>query len=225
MKEFFSLLLQTALFEGFSEQDLAGVLGCLPARRRRFAKNAVILLAGEPATDVGIVLSGDIRVLQEDLLGNRSILAEFGPGHLFAEAFACARVGSIPVTVTAASDCEVLFLGYRQIVTTCSSACGFHTRLIANMMAILAQKNLLLSEKLAVMSRRSTREKLLAYLSGQATRAGSREFSIPFNRQELADYLCVDRSAMSAELGRLRGEGVLDFSRSRFVLLGETHPI
>lgn len=223
MKKYFDLLLDSALFQGFSQGNLSAILSCLSARKRKYAKNAAIFLAGDGVGDVGVVLSGGVRVVREDVLGNRAILSEFGPGNLFAEAFACAPAQKVPVSAVTSAESEILFIDCRRILTPCSAACAFHTRLISNLMAILALKNLMLNEKLVVMSGRTTREKLLAYLSGEAEKAGSMAFTIPFNRQELADYLCVDRSAMSAELGKLRDEGLLEFVRSSFVLHAHPH--
>lgn len=223
MKKYFELLRKSALFEGFSFEDLSAILGCLSARKKQYAKNAAVFLYGDAVRDIGVVLSGGVRIEREDLLGNRSILALSAPGGLFAEAFACAPAQKLPVAVTAVAESELLFIDCRRVLTPCSVACGFHTRLISNLMAILAQKNILLNEKIVVMSGRSTRDKLLTYLGGEAVKADSMSFVIPFNRQELADYLCVDRSAMSAELGRLRDEGMLDFDKSSFVLHAHPH--
>ncbi len=208
----------TPLFRGISVADLDSLLRCLSARRRKYAKNETVLLAGDEARYVGVVLAGNVRITREDLLGNRAILAQAGPGELFAEAFSLAKAASMPVTVISAVESDVLLLEGSHLTGTCSRCCMFHARLVENMMTILAQKNMLLTEKMEVLTKRSTRDKLLAYLNGQANKAGSLTFDIPFNRQELADYLCVDRSAMSSELGRLQNEGVLTFVRNRFAL-------
>lgn len=208
------------LFAGISPDGLIQMLSCLDARRKCFVSGEVVLLAGETADRIGVLLSGRAQVLREDVAGTRTIVAELMPGDLFAETFACASGGgmALPVTVQAAAESAVLLLDYRRMISSCRQSCPCHAKLIENMLAVLADKNLLLSRRLGHLSRRTTREKLLSYLSEQATLAGSDRFTIPFNRQELADYLCVERSAMSAALGRLREEGLLDFSRSRFYL-------
>lgn len=218
MEQFYDLLLKNPLFTGVARADIASLLTCLSATLRLYRKQEFILLAGEPAGAVGIVCAGGVQVFKEDFTGNRTILAGFGAGEMFGEAFACAKIEELPVSVTAVSASKVLFIDYRKIITICSSACAFHNRLVENMLSVLASKNVVLNQKIEVLSKRTTREKLIAYLSEQARRADSRRFSIPFNRQELADYLCVDRSAMSSELSKMRGEGLLDFDRSVFEL-------
>lgn len=167
---------------------------------------------------MGLVLEGAVHIIKEDFWGNRSIIARIGPGELFAEAFSCAEIPSLPVSAAAVTDCTVLSINYRKIITVCSHACVFHTRLIHNMLHILALKNQMLMDKLGYLTKRTTREKLLSYLSAQAVQTGSSRFFIPFDRQELADFLCVERSAMSAELSRLKKEGLLDYRKNEFTL-------
>lgn len=207
------------LFEGIQEEELEELLTCLGAAAKRVEKNQVLFLEGEPARFVGIVLSGRVQVLREDLDGNRSIIASIEPGELFGEAFAYAGVPALPVSVVAAEKGTVMLLDCRRVLTACSGACPFHARLIRNLLRVVAEKNLLLNQRLELASKRTTREKLMAYLLAQAKRSGSREFTIPYDRQGLADYLGVERSAMSAELGRLRREGKLETRRSWFRLL------
>lgn len=218
-------LMETPLFAGIQAEDIAAMLHCLGAKRRAYAKHEWIVLTGERMQELGLVISGRVQLLQEDYIGNRHILAEIAPHALFAEAFVCARDNTMPLSVLSVEASEILFLNYRRILTTCSSACRFHSQLIANMLAIMAENNIYLNRKLYHLSRRSTRDKLLSYLYEHAAKAGSDRFSIPFNRQELADYLCVERSAMSAELSRMRNEGLLDFDRNQFVLYEKRDPI
>lgn len=218
MKEYLHILKKTALFEGLRSAEILAVLDCLRARPRRYAKGETILHAGEAPVRAGLVLTGSVRVVGEDDRGNASLIAQVFPGDLFAEAFACARLPVLPMTVVAATDCSLIFVDMRRLTDACPSVCSFHTRMIRNMLAILAEKNILLNRKLRHLSQRTTREKLLSYLWEQATLCDNLHFTIPFNRQGLADYLCVDRSAMSAELSKLREEGVLEYKRSDFVL-------
>ncbi|MDD4796438.1 MAG: Crp/Fnr family transcriptional regulator [Eubacteriales bacterium] len=206
------------LFADIAPDDLQTLLHCLAARRVICPKNSFILSAGDAAGHMGVVLSGSAQVMKEDFWGNRSILTHLCPGELFGESFSCAGIDRIPVNVVAVEKTEVLLVDYRKIFTTCTSACAFHNQLIRNMVKILADKNILLTQKMEHITQRTTREKLLSYLSSQAQRAGSNTFTIPFNRQELADYLSVDRSAMSGELGRMRDEGIVRFDRSLFRL-------
>ena len=218
MEEIFEILSQCPLFSGISREDLSGMLQCLGARSVSYEKGRTVFLEGDPALWVGVVLTGEVQILREDLDGNRSILAAAGPGQLFGEVFACAQLDRLPVTVIASADSRILQLACRRIIETCSQSCIFHSQLIHNLLKIVARKNLMLNQKIDFISRRTTREKLMAYLTAQAKAADSRIFSIPYNRQELADYLGVERSAMSAELGKLKKEGTIDFHRNPFTL-------
>ena len=175
-------------------------------------------MAGDPADFIGIVLSGEIYICQTDFYGNRSIVASFTAGNLFAEAFACAGIAQLPADILAAADCRILFLSSRTLFQSCDRCSSFHHQLIANLLGIVSRKNLYLNQKLSYISRGTTKEKLLAYLSDQAKQNHSNEFTIPFNRQELADFLGVERSAMSAELGKLSKLGVLETQRRYFRL-------
>lgn len=219
MEQYLLFLTKVPLFRGVKPEELQSMLACLQAKVKGYKKQDVILLEGQPVSAVGVVLSGKVQIIKEDFMGNRTILAENGPGNLFAESYSCVQTSHLPVTALSVTDSEVLWVDYRRIVSTCSSACRFHAKLIENMLTILASKNILLSQKIAHISKRTTREKLLSYLSDQAVRRGTHEFDIPFNRQELADYLCVDRSAMSNELGKMQNEGILQFHLRHFVLL------
>lgn len=211
-------LSQAPLFSGIKSEDLANMLQCLGARQRSYARQEWVVQAGERPEEIGLLILGRVQLLQEDYIGNRHILAELSPYSLFGEAYVCARNASFPLSILAVEASDILFLDYHRIFTTCSASCRFHAQLIANMLAILAENNIYLNRKLHHLSRRSTRDKLLSYLYEHAAQAGSNRFTIPFNRQELADYLCVERSAMSAELGRMRSDGLLDFERNQFVL-------
>ena len=199
------------LFRDISPADLASLLDCLDARERAYEKGAWLLRRGERTDRLGLVLSGTVHILREDFWGSRSIVGLAGPGEIFAESYALAGE-PLEVSVLAASDARVLFLR----VETALTGCGQLTR---NLTALLAEKNLTLTRKMRHMARRTTREKLLSYLSAQALRSGGPEFDIPMDRQQLADYLAVDRSAMSAALGKLRDEGVLEFRKNHFRLL------
>lgn len=207
------------LFDGIGDAELDALLDCLGARTRCFNKGEVILSEGDPARSLGIVLRGSAQVVREDYYGNRSIMTRLGPADLFAEAFACAGVPVLPVSVVAVETCQVLLIDAQRITQPCARACGFHSRFLYNMVRLLAKKNLICNQKIEVTSRRTTREKLMAYLMLQAKNARSSSFTIPFDRQELADYLEVDRSGLSVEIGKLRREGVLECDRSRFTLL------
>lgn len=219
MKKFLPVLYTCPLFRDIEETDLLRMLTCLRARTEVFDKKYTILAAGYPAKYMGIVLSGTVQVIQVDLDGNKSILASFGPGQVFGEAFAIAMTPTMPVSVVAAEESEVMLIDAGHIIHTCETPCVFHQQLIFNLMRDLADKAIFFHQKLEIASRRSTREKLLTYLQFQASRTETQSFEIPFNRQELADFLDVDRSGLSVEIGKLAKEGILESNRNRFTLL------
>ena len=210
---------KSKLFDGIKEEEIAALLDCLSAKPRKFEKNDFVFTAGDSPAVTGIVLEGRLQILKEDYWGNRTIIDALLPGDVFGETFSCAEMDSAPVSVMAVENTSVLILDYQKLTTTCSTSCQFHTRVIRNMMKILAEKNINLMQKIEHITKRTTRDKLLSYLSAQALMRGSSSFIIPFNRQELADYLSVDRSAMSAELCKMRDSGLIQFQKNRFSLL------
>lgn len=220
MKKYFEILRNCPLFDGIDGENLSAMLGCLGATVRRYEKKEVIFAEGDAAQYIGIVLSGAVQVVRVDYFGNRTIVAGIAPNELFGETFACAEVESIPVDVVASEDCEVLLIDCRRIVSSCSNACAFHFQMVYNLMRVVARKNLVFHQKIEITSARTTREKLIAYLLSEAKKRGSAEFEIPYDRQELADYLEVERSGLSAEISKLRREGILKAERNRFTILG-----
>lgn len=212
------ILINNSLFRSIPESDIPILLKHLEAYTGQYKKDTYIKMTGDPADFIGIVLSGEIYICQTDFYGNRSIVASFTAGNLFAEAFACAGIAQLPADILAAADCRILFLSSRTLFQSCDRCSSFHHQLIANLLGIVSRKNLYLNQKLSYISRGTTKEKLLAYLSDQAKQNHSNEFTIPFNRQELADFLGVERSAMSAELGKLSKLGVLETQRRYFRL-------
>ena len=218
MQKIEPILKKVPLFFNIAEADLGLLLDCLDAQAQKYRKNQAIFFEEDKITKVGILMQGKVRVVKDDLWGNRTILSSLEPGDMFGEAFACAGEEKTPVSVIAAEDSEILMIDFRKIVTTCTSACAFHAQLIKNMMMILGKKNIHLTQKIEHITKRTTKEKLLSYLSAEAQKKGKNAFDIPFNRQELADYLSVDRSAMSNELCKMREEGILSFERNHFVL-------
>ena len=218
MTEYLEILRRSPLFRGMEIEELSALLDCMGGRPRRMKKGEVILSAGEPATHLGIVLAGRVQVSRLKADGQRIVMGEIRPGHLFAESFACAQAEALPVTVTAGADGAVLLLDSRRLSSPCSAACSFHGRLIANLLSVLAHKNLALADKVEYLSGRNIRERLLAYLEDLCLKAGKNTVTVPFDRQALADYLCVDRSALSRAIGQLRQEGVLEADRGKFTL-------
>lgn len=220
MEKYLTILKSLELFDGIESQDLLSLLSCLAAKLIHVQKNETVLASGENSGSFGIVLAGQVQVYQDDYYGNRSIFANIGPGHLFGESFACAQ-SVLPVSAVASTDADLLMIDCRRLSKPCCHACAFHGRLIHNMLGIIARKNIMLTQKIEFTSKRTTREKLLAYLSVQAQAAQSRRFRIPFDRQGLADFLSVDRSGLSAELGKLRDEGILRYHKNEFELAAD----
>ena len=218
MKDFLHVIRSSQLFSGISENELAIMLSCLDTKKESFPKDAFLLRVGDTAESIGLVLSGSVLIIQEDIWGNRNILSKAGPGQTFAEVFACAPGAVLNVSVEAESAVTVMFLHIRRVLSVCPSACSHHSRIIRNLLGELAEKNLRLNEKLTHMGQRTTRAKLMSYFSAEAQRRGGYEFDIPFSRQQLADYLGVERSGLSLELGKMRDEGLLDFHKSHFLL-------
>ncbi len=218
MKDFLPVIRSSQLFSGISESELTAMLSCLRAEKKDFPKEAFVLRAGDTAESIGLVLTGSVLVIQEDIWGNRNILSKAGPGQSFAAAFACAPGSVLDVSVIAETPVTVLFLNVKRVLNVCPSACAHHSRIIRNLLGELAEKNLRFSEKLTHMGQRTTRAKLMSYFSAEAQRLGKYEFDIPFSRQQLADYLAVERSGLSIELGKMRDEGLLDFHKNHFVL-------
>lgn len=217
-----NILVQSKLFQGFTEDEVHSVLSCLKASAKKYEKGSYILHAGETTDSMGIILEGAVQVINEDYWGERQILGIFTEGQLFGESYAC--MGDVPLMVSAvaAEDCCVMMLKAHGMLTACTSSCGFHHRMIENLVMILAGKNLALTRKIDHISRKTIRGKVLAYLSYEAGRQKGSSVEVPFNRQQLAEYLAVDRSALSAELSRMQKEGIITFKKNYFVLHRET---
>jgi len=218
MEQFFPLLLDTPLFSGVDREELSSMLGCFETKVISVLKGEPVFLEGDPAGFVGIVLEGGVQLTKDDYYGNRSIISYAGPGELFAEVYAAAGEMPLPISGYALKDSKVLLMSCKKVLTLCGNTCPFHNRLIQNLLQAVAKANLNLSRKIELMSKKTTREKLLAYLSEQAKLQGNAEFTIPLDRQALADYLGVERSAMSAELSKLKKAGIMDFNGSHFRL-------
>ena len=219
MKQYINLLKNTYMFHGINESEIEGMLKCLNARTMLYKKNEYILRNGETVNSIGMVLEGLALVEKEDIWGNRTIISEISPGSLYAESYACLSKLPAEISVIASDNTTVMLFDIRRILTTCSSSCGFHTKLIQNLLYTIAQKNVLLTKKMEYISKKTIKEKLLAYLSSEAMKAGSPTFNIPFNRQELADFLSVDRSALSSEISRLQKKGIISCRKNAFTIL------
>ena len=219
MKEFIPVLKRTRLFAGVGEEDISAMLSCLGARLRTYGRGEYVLRQGEHLGDILVPVSGRLHIQEDDYRGNRSILGQIGVGEIFGEAYASPDSGPLLNDVIAVEDSAVFFFDVKKVITTCPSACRFHSQVVQHLFFAVSEKNRSLVRKLGHMSRRTTREKLISYLSEEAKKQNSADITIPFNRQQLADYLSVERSAMSGELCRMRDEGLLEFERNRFRLL------
>ena len=219
MKKYLNILKNCPLFEGIEDTELLVMLHCLGAKVESFDKKYTVLPEGAKAKHIGIVLSGSVQIIQVDFYGNRSILGNIGVSDMFAEAFACAELEAMPVTVVANEQSEIMLISSDHILHTCANNCGHHRQLIFNLMKDLAKKTIVFHQKIDIISKRTTRDKLMTYLMLEAKKAGSESFEIPFDRQELADFLEVERSGLSAEISKLRREGIIDSNKKWFELL------
>lgn len=219
MKNYLEILKKCPLFIGIADDHILKMLSCLGAKVVEFDKKYTIFAEGNPAKFIGIMLSGSAQIIRVDYFGNRSIVSSIEQGEMFAESFACAEMKAMPVSVIASEDCKVMLIDCSHILYTCVSNCGFHQNMIFNLMKNLANKNIMFHQRIEITSNRTTREKLLSYLNFCAKKANSNEFDIPFDRQELADYLEVERSGLSAEISKLRDEGILKSNKNHFELL------
>ena len=218
MDRFIPVLKRTKLFAGVGDEDIVSMLSCLGARLCTYKKGEYVLRQGERLSDILVLVEGSLHIQKDDYWGNRSILGHIAVGEIFGEAYTAPESGTLLNDVVAVENSAVFFFDVKRVITTCSSACRFHAMVVQNLFFAISEKNRSLVRKLDYLSRRSTREKLIAYLSEEAKKQNSAYITIPFNRQQLADYLSVDRSAMSNELCKMRDDGLLEFEKNRFKL-------
>ena len=221
MKKYVPILKKTNLFSGVGEEDVTSMLSCLGARLKSYKKGEFLLRQGEHLSDIVVLVEGKLHIQKDDYWGNRSILGLIEVGEMFGEAYVSPESSSLLNDVVAVEESTAIFFDVKRIITTCPSACRFHSMVVQNMFFEISEKNRKLVQKLGHMSKRTTREKLISYLSEESKRQNSSRFSIPFNRQQLADFLSVDRSAMSNELCKMRDEGLLKFEKNKFELLAQ----
>ncbi len=213
------ILTKIPLFESLTEKQITDVMPCLGAVVKEYKKNNIIFLEGDKANKFGVVLYGSVRAEKEDYNGNRSVINVIDKYNLFGEAYACSGINSFPVSMVAAEDCSVMLIESVHIHSSCINSCDIHRLLFRNLLKIVSRKNIVLNRKIEFMSKRTTKEKIMSYLFAESEQAGSKSFTIPFDRQALADFLGVERSAMSAEIGKLRDEGIIEVDRSNFKIL------
>lgn len=219
LKKYLGILKKCDLFRSIDENNIEKMLSCLGAKIISLDKKYTIFAEGSPAKYIGIMLSGSAQIFQVDYNGNRNILSSIETGEVFAEAFACAEIEALPVTIIANEPSVVMLIDSNRVLYTCSNNCDFHRQLIFNLMKNLATKTLKFHQKIEITSKRTTREKLLTYLSVHSKNIGQKSFTIPFDRQELADYLEVERSGLSMEISKLKKDGIINNHKNYFELL------
>lgn len=211
-------LSNTPLFHGIREDEIDSMMSCLYAREKSYKKDEIIFRAGNTTSEIGLVESGSVNIVVNFYWGTSNIFGHVSKGAIFAENYAAIPGQELLCDVVAAEDCQILFLNMEKLTTTCASGCSFHNRLVHNLLRISARKNLGLSTRMMHIAPKALRERLLSYLSEQAMEHGSPHFTIPFDRQQLADYLGVDRSAMSNELSKMQKDGLITYRKNEFTL-------
>ena len=211
--------LKSPLFAGIDPKDMDGMLGCIGYQIRTYEKGEMIAFEEDNIDHVGLVLDGAVDMIKEDLWGNRTMLVRTYPEGIFGETFACGEESLAVVSFQAAQDTKVMFLSFCRVMHTCTHACIFHQTLIEIMVRLIARKYRELMRKVEVVSKKTLREKILAYLSIQAQTQGTKTFEIPLGRVEWAEYLCADRSALTRELAKMKEEGLVDYQKNTFKIL------
>ncbi len=219
MKKFIPILKRTKLFAGIADEEINAMLSCLDARLHTYKKGEYVFRQGEHLNYITVPVDGELHIQRDDYWGNRTIINRVATGEMFGEAYIAPESGALLNDVIAVEDSAVIFFDLRRIISVCPSACRFHSLVVQNLFYSISEKNRALVQKLGHISKRTTREKLISYLSEEAKRQNSSSFVIPFNRQQLADFLSVDRSAMSNELCKMRDEGLIEFEKNQFRLL------
>lgn len=211
-----NVLKNTELFQNMTGDEIVSILKCLNSKTKIYQKDEFIFLAGESKPAVGIIIYGKAQVIKENIQGDRLILKKLGAGEMFGETYAGMAIDVVPVSVSALEETKVVLFELKYILGSCKSACTFHQTLILNLMKNIAKKSAMLNEQMSYLSHKTIRGRLEAFLFEQADKKGSYSFSIPFNRRELAEYLCMDRSAMLRELGKMKTEGALSCNKNNF---------
>ena len=219
MEKYYPIIKNCALFRGIGEKEFGQLITCLNAQIRTYQEEDYIFLSGDEVNSVGIVLSGMIEIMKENLAGNKHILAFLGPADMFAEGIVCTARRISPVTVRVKENAKILFIPYERVIKSCGNSCEFHISLIQNMMLVLGEKNVNLNRKLELLTLKGMREKIASYLMNEAGDRGSSMFQIMLNRTELADYLNVSRTSMCRELARMKDDGLIDFYGNSFKIM------
>ena len=221
MTKYFSQLRNFRVFENISADQLPVMLECLKAMIKEFRKSEFIYLEGDKLDQIGVLIQGTVHMIKEDIWGNKAIMDTIKSGDLFGESIVCGEVDSSSFSFQAASDCTVLFFNFHKVLRACNNSCEFHQRFIENMVKVIAQKNVLMLNKMEIISKKTIRNRLLTWISQQVRLNGSKCFASPMGRLELADYLCVDRSALTRELTKMKKDGLIDFNKTMYCLTAD----
>lgn len=222
MDQYIPILKQCSLFSGIEENQLDNLLKCLNGQVKKYRAEEYIFLTGDEINHIGIILSGGAEIIKENLAGNKHIMAILEPSHMFGEGIVCTAARISPVSVRIKTDTDVLLIPYERVIRSCGNSCGFHIRLIQNMMVVLGEKNVSLNHKMELLIIKGMREKLISYLLNESAKSKAVIFQIPLNRNELADYLNVSRTSMCRELARMKDEGLIDYYGNSFKLVDKS---
>lgn len=223
--EFFNDLQSSSIFSDINESDILAMAHCFNIRIKNFTKNSVIVESGKPLEDIILILKGGAIIQSYDTNGEISILMKLQSGDVFGVEGAYAGEESYADDLVASEKTTVAFLSRHRLCTPCENRCKRHIKLARELMTIMANKNFVLLNKIACMSKKTIREKVLYYLQNESLKNNTAYFDIPFNKTELASYLSVDRSALSKELNNLKREKVIDFDKKRYHIIKDRKTI
>ncbi len=216
----FYYVMRSLLFEGLTRAEVEELFSCIAPDLRHYERGQAIFRAGEAVTHMGMVLEGAVRVECGNVWGENTLLVMVEPGKTFGEAYACGTPGKpLLIDIVADKDSQILMFDVEQLMAPCLMGCGRHRRVATNFTRLLALRNTELSRRAFITAPRTIREKVQSYLSFQAAEHASSSFDIPLNREQMAAYLGVDRSALSAELSRMKSEGLIDYHMRHFEIL------
>lgn len=219
MKDRLAVLKRAEILSGLTDFEIEAAVKCLGAVIRKTQKNEYVFTEGSVLSSIGIVTEGQISIRKTDYYGNDNIIMLLGSADMFGESAVYSAEGRLPYNVVSEADGEILLLSSQSLIRPCCNACKFHNKIVSNLLCSVAEKNLKLTKKIDILIKRNMREKILAYLHGEAVKSGGRKLTVPLNRNQMADYLSVDRSALSRELVNMQKDGIIKFSGSSFLLL------
>jgi len=208
-----------SLFDGLTDMEIDHLLKCMLTFKKEFDKGEIAYLEQENIKYIGIILSGSVHMIKEDIWGHRTLLSYMEAGELFGESMAVQKVNLASVTFQCAEKSEIMFVPATNIIHTCPMQCHFHQKLAENMFNLLGEKSLRLMEKINIASKPTLREKILAYLSLLSQKQNKRTVESPLNRTALAEYLDANRSSMTRELTNMKEEGIIDYDRNTYRIL------